>query len=202
MNPELSIPGDEVLVLDIINGKEAALALLIKKYWKDIYYVSLTYLNRAEHAEEATQDVFTKIWLMRDRLSDVTNFKNYLFTVTRNHVISELRKSLNKEPVDFDLLRAEQSSNNDQSPEQKLEYKEYRELIEKAISLLPEKRRMIFRLSRFEGLSYSEIGEQLNIKSSTINDHITQANNFIKTYLRANLPGIIISWVVIAGNML
>lgn len=193
MNPEANIPDDDVLLTQITSGSETALALLIKKYWKDIYFLCLTYLDRPEIAEEATQDVFVKVWQVRDRLGEMNNFKNYLFIITRNHVFSELRKSLHREPVDLKMYSTDDPEDDHPSPQRQLEFKEYKATVDRAIALLPEKRRLIFRLSRFEGMSYNEIGQKLDIKPSTINDHITQANNFIKTYLRAHIPGVIIS---------
>ncbi len=100
MKPEPNIDDHELLSA-IAGGSERALAQLIEKHWKDIYYLSLTYLQRAVLAEEATQDIFTKVWLQRSKLNEIDNFGAWLTTVSRNHIFSELRKSLNREPVDF-----------------------------------------------------------------------------------------------------
>lgn len=175
-----------------MNGSEVALARLIHKYWKDIYFLSLTYLQNAQHAEEVTQDVFTRIWLTRDRLADIGHFKNYLFIITRNLVFSELRKSLHREPVDLCLSYNTDIADRQVSPEKQLELKEYAAKLEQAIERLPEKRKQVFRLSRQEGLSYTEIAARLDIKPSTVNDHITAALNCIRTYLRNELPGTLI----------
>ncbi len=199
MNHESPIPEDQHILPDIISGSEPALSLLIKKYWKDIYFLALTYLRQPEQAEEAVQDVFVKIWTTRSRLAEVGNFRNYLFIITRNHVFSELRKSLNKEPVDFTLSGTAEFTDKHPSPEKQLEFKEYQAILEKAIELLPEKRKMVFKLSRLENLSYSEIAERMEIKPSTVNDHITLALNFIKTYLQSHLPGTMISLMMTAN---
>lgn len=185
----LPITYDERAVLErLASGDESALSQVISEYWKSIYLVALTYIQYAQQAEELTQDVFLKVWNSRDRLKEVENFKNYLFIIARNHIFSELRKSLNREPVDGNLMGLEGFSDGIPHPEKQLELKEYRELLEKAIRRLPEKRQQVFRMHRLEGRSYTEIAEKMNIKFSTVNDHLTAAMNSIRMYIRSEMP--------------
>lgn len=180
---------DETAVLkSLADGDELALKEIISRYWKDIYFVALTYIQNAEHAEEVTQDVFIKLWNGREKLHEVESFKDYIFIIARNHIFSELRKALNREPVDSNLYGMEGYRDSQHTPEHRLELKEYRELLEKAIRRLPEKRQQIFRMSRMDGMSYAEIAEKMDIKVSTVNDHLTAAMNFIRSYIRSQMP--------------
>ena len=78
----------------IADGSEVALYELIRRFWGNSYGFALSYLGRAELAEEVTQDIFTNLWLTRDRLSSVNSLKDYLFIMTRNQVYSAFRKKL------------------------------------------------------------------------------------------------------------
>ncbi len=182
-----TISEDRQLLARVAAGDENALSQLIRIHAKDIYHLALTYLHRPELAEEITQDVFTKLWLTRDRLREVGGIRDYLFIITRNTTFSALRKSLNKEPVDY-ASPVHTRMDINEAPDRQLEAKEYAGIFEEAIATLPEKRRQVFHLSREQGLTHSQIAEQLDIKKSTVNDHLTLALNFIRiTSLSFNL---------------
>lgn len=188
MNETTTIPNDQLLLQRIAQGDENALSQLIKIHAKEIYSLAITYLHRPELAEEITQDVFTKLWTTRDRLTGVESLKDYLFIITRNTTFSALRKSLNKEPVDY-ATPEYAFQDRDERPDRKLEVKEYQSIIDEAIAKLPEKRKKVFQLSREQGMSHAEIAEMLGIKKSTVNDHLTQALNFIRSYVLAKRNG-------------
>jgi RNA polymerase sigma-70 factor, ECF subfamily len=57
-------------------------------------------------------------------------------------------------------------------------------LVQKALLELPEKRREIFELSRFEGLKYHEIAEKLGINIKTVETQMTRALEFMRKYLK------------------
>ena len=169
----------------IADGSEVALYELIRRFWGNSYGFALSYLGRAELAEEVTQDIFTNLWLTRDILSSVNILKDYLFIMTRNQVYSAFRKNLKHQNIERGIDYLFEPGQESSTPASELELKEYQAQIDKAISMLPEKRREVFRLSREEGLNHAQIAERLGIKRTTVNDHLTLALNFIRTYLLA-----------------
>jgi RNA polymerase sigma-70 factor (ECF subfamily) len=143
-----------------------------------VYTQANVYLRSAALAQEITQDVFIKIWATRERLPQVNNFSAYLFIVTRNELISALRKK--------GLEQTNLSETLEESgwiPDQQLQYKESYKLLLEAIEALPPGRRTVFKLSRLEGLSYDEIARQLDISRNGVKDHIVKALLFLRTYL-------------------
>jgi len=167
------------LLLQIADGDEKAFTILLRSYWNKVYSQALTYLKSSERAQEIAQDIFVKIWSSREKLSGVDSFSNYLFIVSRNEIISSLRKkeTIFTDPTD-DLTEAFFV------PDQQLQYKETNQRLLKAIEQLPPTRRIVFKMSRFEGKSYQEIGEELNISRNGVKDHIVKALNFLRTNLR------------------
>jgi RNA polymerase sigma-70 factor (ECF subfamily) len=65
----------------------------------------------------------------------------------------------------------------------KVQVSETQRLIDEAVALLPPQQREVFLLSRYEGLNYEQIGEQMNIAGNTVKNHLVKALKFIREYL-------------------
>ncbi len=168
------------LLLEISQGSESAFSILMQRYWQNIYLHVLSYLKKATVAEEITQDIFIQVWKKKDMLVNIDNFESYLYVMARNRTLTELRKKLRTESI---------NSNDDlpsewMSPEGELTYKEMYNTLIKGIDSMPNRRREIFRMSRIEGYSHIEIAEKLGISKHTVNEHIGDALNYLRTWLR------------------
>ena len=171
---------DQTLLRQVASGDEAAFATLIARYRKRVFTHSLTFIARYEEAEELTQDIFIRIWQNRQTLETVNSFIDYLFILSRNHLISHLRKRVvEKTSPDPETLIGELLS-----PDLQLQTKELEELIIQGIAKMPPQQQAVFRLSRLDGLSYDEIASRLDISKSTVKWHIIAGLNLLKQYIR------------------
>lgn len=174
--------GDAEYVRALIKGDLNAFNQLFDKYNRKLFFFAKGYLQSAEDAEELVQEVFLKIWEGRSKLKDHLSFNAYLFTITYNAVLKHFRKAgrerkhLEQAMLYNDIYHDETSTS--------IEYKELLEITNKAIAKLPEKRREVFKLSRMEGLSNSEIAEQLQISKKTVENQIYQSLQFLKEQLK------------------
>lgn len=75
----------------LAQGNEAAFAILFNNNRNKIYSKAYELTESIVIAEEIVQDTFLKIWLRRETFGEVTHFKAYLFTITRNYVFSALK---------------------------------------------------------------------------------------------------------------
>ena len=176
-NPSLF---DEKQLLTLVaGGDQKAFTVLVDLYWNQVYGHALAYVKSSPRAQEVTQDVFLHLWNKRDRLPEVNNFKNYLFILGRNRIISSMRKKLD-EPADHDHI---ETLREVLTPDQQLRYKEVYALILDGIEQLPPARKTIFKMSRLEGMSYEEIARRMNISKNTVKGHIVLALNFLRTWL-------------------
>lgn len=78
-----------------------------------------------------------------------------------------------------------------QKPDDKVNYDELKNIIDGLIDSLPEKRKLIFQMSRFDELSYKEIAEILTISESTVKNQMIKAIRFLntqKSYLKQIYP--------------
>jgi RNA polymerase sigma-70 factor (ECF subfamily) len=186
------------ILFKVASGDQKAFTILVDNYWNKVYSHALAYTKSSSRAQEITQDVFLKIWYKRKSLPEIRDFKNYLFILSRHHIISAMRKKLG----DFtcnDLLETPEGT---LIPDQQLEYKETWNLILEGIEKLPTARKAIFKMSRLEGLSYEDIAEKRNISKNTVKEHIVLALNFLRTYIHLyrNLPVIFTYLLIIFKN--
>lgn len=89
------MPSEEELrqwLVSTSRGDQVAFTMLLRSHWNKVYTQALTYLKSPELGQEITQDVFVKIWNVREKLDQVENFSDYLFIISRNEIISALRK--------------------------------------------------------------------------------------------------------------
>ncbi len=146
---------------------------LFKQYYEALCRYGLTYVDTIEEAEEIVQELFYKIWKNKEQIEISFSLKAYLYGAVRNNALQYL------EHLQVRQNYAEHFTKLDRtdifSPEEEFEYKELNEKIDAVLNELPERRREIFVLSRFEGLKYSEIAEKLNLSVKTIEAEMTKA---------------------------
>ena len=162
----------------VSQGNQAAFAQLLRSCWNKVHTQAITYLKDASLAQEITQDVFIKIWSVRSTLPALENFSNYLFIVSRNEIISALRKKGQGFVDPGPDMEA-----NLMLPDEQLQYKEFHHRLLQASEELPPVRKQVFKMSRLEGRTYDDIARDLGISRNGVKDHIVKALNFLRTRL-------------------
>ncbi|HEV8084031.1 MAG TPA: sigma-70 family RNA polymerase sigma factor [Chitinophagaceae bacterium] len=183
------------LLIQVASGEQKAFTILVDYYWNKVYSHALAYSKSVTRAQEITQDIFLKVWHKREALTEVRDFKSYLFILGKHHIISSMRKKL-ESLTGEDLLETREDI---LIPDQQLEYKETWNRVLEGIEKLPAVRKVIFKKSRFEGLSYEEIATSRNISKNTVKEHIVLALNFLRTYVYSNkdYPVILIAFILL-----
>ena len=172
--------GDDEQLEKVAAGDETAFAGLLRRYRRRVFYHALTFAVTYQEAEEITQDIFISIWRRRHDLRKIRKFEDYLFIVSRNHLISYIRNR-----VIYSTATAPETLVEELLvPDNQLETKELQTLLLDGIAQLPAQQQAVFRLSRLEGRSYQEISEALGISKSTVKWHIIAAITSLKGYLQ------------------
>lgn len=175
-----SIYNEQEILTKVVEGNQRAFVELVEHYTPSVFAHVLTYIKNASRAEEITQDIFLKVWKHRSELPAINNFRGYLFVITRNSTISAFREKILKwEDAQKDELEA-----TSLNPEGAIEYRQLSETILKGVELLPPRRKQVFKMSRFDNLSYDEIAKALDISKSAVNQHIVESLLFLRTFLR------------------
>lgn len=185
----------ESAILSLISaGDESAFTIIVEKYWRNVYSHTLTYLKSGQVAEEVTQDIFMRLWDHRSKLEGVNSFENYLFILSRNYIVSALRKKLQ----DHDSLKEDWAEEPSLTPDRQTEYKETYQCLLKGIELLPEKRKRVFKMSRLEGKTHEEIAAELGIHKDTVSQYIVKALVFLRTYMHEESGNSILAIIMLA----
>lgn len=157
---------------------------VFKLYYPKLFQIAKIYLNNKEDAEEITQNIFLKLWNNIDQMGEVKNLNNYLFILTKNACLNFLKRrkirfeyqNSRKETIQIQYLRSEAES--------LLLENELRTRIDEAISFLPEKCKIIFIQSRFNGLKSAEIAKIHGISKKTVDNHISKGIKHLRLHLK------------------
>lgn len=196
MKEQPTYPDSDLLLL-VVGGDEAAFAVLVNRYWRNIYLQSLAYVKDNARAEEITQDVFLSVWTNRSRLGDVQLFSAWLNTVARNRIISSLRTRL-KEIASLDESAYVEETSF--IPDQQAEYRQFYALMLEGIERLPPKRREVFKLSRIDGLTNLEIAERLDIHPVTVSQYLAKSFVFLRSWLANRTSDAVIIAILLSGK--
>ena len=169
---------DYELVKSLKRGDLFAFDKLFSKYSKKLYYFAKGYLGSKEDAEGLVQEVFLMVWNKRKELKEHLSFNAFLYTVTYNAIRKYFRKKAReKKYLDRFLVDYDGKYNKTVAD---IEYNNLLELANEAIEKLPEKRKLIFQLSRHKGLSNIEIAKRLDISKKTVENQIHSALKFLR----------------------
>ena len=174
---------DENLFKACVDGDESSFEELYNRYWYKLYAEAFKRLRKAEVAEEIVQDLFTSIWLNRQKIAIHSPVGGYLYTSVRYLVLSYLQKELIRN--NYKSYVKGSFKDFDNSTEMIISFNELQEQIESHVRLLPEKCRYIYELSRKEFKTNKEIADLLGISEKTVENQLTKALGRLKIAVKA-----------------
>lgn len=182
---------EKELLLKVAEGDEAAFRQLFLHWHQLLAGYILRITESRELTEEIVQDVFMNIWMVRETMPEINNFKHFLLVVSRNQAFDVLKKQLKEQ----ELKRAWEKENKPQpwlaSTNNDAETSRL-SLIEQAIDNLPPRRKEVYLLSRHERLTYQEVADRLGISRESVKTHLKLATRSISTFIRSHLPEFIV----------
>jgi RNA polymerase sigma-70 factor (family 1) len=172
---------DQQLLLLLNQGDQKAFEAIYDRYARSLFRYIYNHTRNKEVSEEIVQELFISLWTKRENLS-IDSLNAYLYRASKYQLLSYLRsdKVRKKYAAEFVLFLA---GRHDNSLEEFINVSDLQVMIESAISKLPERCQMVFRMSRFENASIQEIAERLNISTGTVENYLSQALR----HLRASL---------------
>ncbi|WP_016778070.1 RNA polymerase sigma-70 factor [Anaerophaga thermohalophila] len=174
----------EKLFIELSKGNKRVLDEIYNRYHQKIFGFALSYLKNEDDAYDIVQEVFINLWNSRSSLKKDTRIEPFIFTATKNAVISLFRKRATEQRY-LEYLGSTVVSNNMGTNEQ-IDYNFLEEQYESLISQMPEKRKEIFILSRKKGLTNKDIASKLGISEKTVENQLTKALAFLKEHFSAD----------------
>jgi RNA polymerase sigma-70 factor (ECF subfamily) len=179
-----SLHNEKIVLRALSAGEERAFRKLYDHYAEKVYSVALLHLKQPELAEDLVQSVFLKLWESRADLGEVQSFAGWFYTLTRNMIISSLRKQGTQASY-LDFLRQRQGL-LPINPDQDIVRKEQLQLIRRGVQQLSAQQRTAFTLQCDEGLSYKIIGERMGISPNTVRVHLFKAMESLRRFVQTH----------------
>lgn len=151
-------------------GDREAFGELVCHYRLGVINVVYRMCGDPSLSEDAAQDAFIKSWQHLGEFRTGTSFRNWLYRIAVNAAIDLLRKE--KPAADLDALPELAS---DGKVEAQAERQERIEMVRRAVLALPQASRAVLILREYEGLSYQEISETLDIPTGTVMSRLNYA---------------------------
>ncbi len=166
------------LVALLKSGNVKAFDLLYKKYHTPIYNNIFRLLKDADESENILQDLFVTLWEKRASIDPQKPLANWLFQVSYNKSITQLKKNLKQslafKYIEGDIMLAD---------EKDIYFKEARiKILEEALVKLSPQKRKVFDLCKIQGKSYEESARELNISKHTVKEYLSVAVKAVKEY--------------------
>lgn len=130
-----------------------------------------SFVKSRETAEEIVSDVFIKLWQIRNKLTEISNLKVYLYTIARNFCLNYITRHFKNPVIHIEEMEFEPvlSLGN---PEDLYISAEVLQTIKNCIGELPPQCRMVFQLVKEDGMTYKEAAEVLNISVLTVRNQV------------------------------
>jgi RNA polymerase sigma-70 factor, ECF subfamily len=189
-NYELLDP-DVRLMMQVRQGNAAAYEELVKKYERRVISF-LEHLVSKDAAEDLAQDVFLRVFRARETYEPGARFSTWLFTIMHNVASNAIRKISRKmeiniaaDPTKSGAMPMESIaiSASGQMPTRQMDSREAQDIVRAAIQSLNERQRMAVLLSKFEGLSYQEIADAMELTPQAVKSLLSRARNNLKEIL-------------------
>lgn len=173
---------DQKLVKTLKKGDVFAFNELFHKYSQKVYNFSIKHLENEEDVKDLVQEIFMKIWDKRKEIDANKSFNGFLFTITLNLIRNYFRKKVKDRKLINKWL--EETEPYSDSTKLSIEFRSLEKAVNTIVEQLPPKRRMVFRLSRNEGLSNDDIARRMNIQKKTVENHLNLALRYLRERLQ------------------
>ena len=172
---------DLILYAKVRDGDIRAYETLFRRYYEPLCMYGNKITSDIDVAEEIVQEIFYKIWKDRASLRIIISVKSYLYGAVRNHALQFLEHLKVREQFYRKMTaNGQPESAPHDSPQEILEYKELEQRLNVVLESMPQRRRDIFRMSRFEGMKYEQIAHEMSLSVKTIEAEMSKALQILR----------------------
>ena len=175
---------DKKYIIGLQKGSYSDFNKLYDLYADRLYSFAYNLTHSSEMAEEIVQEVFLKIWQMREHLSPEYSFRSFLFTIAKNKFLNDLRNRLPLLSYDEYITQLDDATERgENSTESEFNFNELNEQVLQSKDKLSKRQKMIFEMSKEEGLSNQEIALKLGISEQSVRNQLSSALKVLREEL-------------------
>lgn len=151
--------------------KSDDIAAVFRRHAKTVYRLCFAHLGNPADAEDATQNVFTKLLDTPKRFNDAEHEKAWLIVCAQNHCRDVLKSAARRSAAEFP----------DDVPDERARF-EIDETLEAVLALPPKYKTCVY-LYYYEGYRTADIAHITGTNASTVRSHLSEARALLKTLL-------------------
>jgi len=169
---------------ELRDGSLPAFNKVFKAYYNNVKHYIKDLVKSTGVAEEIAQEVFIKVWEVKDRVDPERNFGSFLFKIAHNLSLKYIKKKLKEDAFLAEMAHDGEGATTDD------EYlnRELLQRIDKAVDELSDQKKKIYQMSVVDGDSVEDIAEKLNINHRTVSNTLRLAINEIKEKIKVIIP--------------
>jgi RNA polymerase sigma-70 factor (ECF subfamily) len=167
---------DVALMLAFVAGREDAFVELYQRHKDRIVNFTRRMLGDQAQAEEAAQDVFLKLYRARTSYQPKSRFSTFLYRIATNHCLN-MQARLERKLVQRGREVENEAAPRSGDQQHELGRKRLREALANALATLPERQRAALLLVHYEGLSYQEAAESIDVTEAALKSLIHRARS-------------------------
>ena len=175
---------DKSIICLLKQGDQQAFNQVFEACYERVYRYAYTFSKDQEAAKEIVQEAFVQLWINREKIDENVPIYACLFAKAKWLAIEAYRKRLVAQKYEQEMEQLH--GYNSIATEGMVSWNELNQLISETVHQLPKQQQQVFEMSRFEGLSYEEIGERLHISKNTVKYHLVNALKTIRGQLEAH----------------
>jgi len=184
-------PAEGVLIRRAQSGDRAAFDALVRLYDQHVLRLVLKVVSSQEEARDLYQEAFLKIYRSLARFRFESQFSTWLYRVVMNVCFDHLRRQKARDEVqapvgndnEVDFFNAVADDQPGRDPDRALRSGEIRRRIERALTRLGPRERMVFELRHFQGLKLRAIGELCGTSEETAKNSLFRATQKLRLEL-------------------
>jgi len=184
---------DNYCLMKIGEGNEQFFNLIFERYRNRLFTYLFKVTKSKETAEEIVLDVFLKLWHGREIVHTIENLEAFLFRVAYHKAIDFFRAVSRNPKMQKETWDVMAETVSYETADKKIIESDIEEIVEAAVKSLSPQRRKVYYLRNYEGLSYADIAQKLNLSHNTVRNHLSASLQFIRDFLSKNdLVGLLV----------
>jgi len=169
----------QALLARIRAGDDTAFETIFREFSGALYDYVRSLGHPHDAADDIVEEVFLKLWRIRSHWSVTGSLASYLYVAARHQASNYTSRERTRWRLTQAALDADTARESSPDVEQSLDVSDQRSLMERTVSVLPAKARMVFLLYYRDGLTYGEIAERLQVARKTVENQLARSLKLI-----------------------
>lgn len=176
------------IINDILTGQRDRYRVLVDRYAPMVFSVVEKFANRQAEKEELAQQIFVKAYERLETFKQQSKFSSWLYSLARNHCL-DYAKNIRRTNKEFSQMadhELEEKMVIEDLPDKEVESKEWKAILEKALSIITPIYAEAFLMKYRDNMTYKAMAKRLEVTESALKVRVHRARKELQTYIKEN----------------